>query len=364
MSTLFGGGAAAASTAASQTQGDTSKDVPVKDPPEDSVSSLAFSPVAEHLAVASWEKKVRIYEISPQGQSEGKAMIDFEAPVLSCAFSKDGTKVVGGGGDNAARMIDLAANQTTSTTQVAAHDAPVSCVKMFNTNGNNMLVTGSYDKTIKYWDLRQQNPVGSIQCQDRVYTMDIMNEMLVLGTSDRYINIVNLRDPFKFYKTLQSPLKWQTRVVSCFTDASGFAVGSVEGRCAIQYVEEKDSALNFSFKCHRNQDTTGNQRDVSRVFSVNDISFHPVHGTFSTAGSDGTFHFWDKDAKHRLKGYPEVGGTISATTFNRDGNIFAYAVSYDWSKGYAGNSPQYPNKIMLHPVVGDECKPRPGGKKR
>lgn len=89
-----------------------------------------------------------------------------------------------------------------------------------------------------------------------------------------------------------------------------------------------------------------------------------MHGTFSTSGSDGTFHFWDKDAKHRLKGYPEVGGAITSTAFNRNGNIFAYAVSYDWSKGYAHNTPQYPIKVMLHPVTGDECKPRPGGKKR
>jgi mRNA export factor len=89
-----------------------------------------------------------------------------------------------------------------------------------------------------------------------------------------------------------------------------------------------------------------------------------VHGTFSTAGSDGTFHFWDKDAKHRLKGYPEVGGQIPATAFNSSGNIFAYAVSYDWSKGYAHHSANTPNKIMLHPVQGDECKPRPNSKKR
>jgi mRNA export factor len=103
---------------------------------------------------------------------------------------------------------------------------------------------------------------------------------------------------------------------------------------------------------------------VTNVYAVNDISFHPVHGTFSTAGSDGTFHYWDKDAKHRLKGYPFVGGSITATTFNRSGNIFAYAVSYDWSKGYQGNNAQYPNKVMLHPVQPDECKPRATGKKR
>lgn len=120
------------------------------------------------------------------------------------------------------------------------------------------------------------------------------------------------------------------------------------------------NSQNFSFKCHRNLPS----RDVSHVYSVNALSFHPTLGTFSTAGSDGTFHFWDKDAKHRLKGYPDVGGTISATDFNSKGSIFAYAVSYDWSKGYAHNNAQYPNKIMLHPIQGDECKPRPVTKKR
>jgi len=100
------------------------------------------------------------------------------------------------------------------------------------------------------------------------------------------------------------------------------------------------------------------------VYAVNAISFHPIHGTFSTAGSDGTFHFWDGNAKHRLKGYPNVGGTISATGFNRQGSVFAYAVSYDWSQGFAKN-PQPPvNKVMLHGVQQEEVKPRPGSKKR
>lgn len=126
--------------------------------------------------------------------------------------------------------------------------------------------------------------------------------------------------------------------------------------------DKKDGSSNFSFKCHRQTDTT--QRDVAKVYSVNAISFHPQHGTFSTAGSDGTFHFWDKDAKHRLKGYPEVGGPITSTAFNASGSIFAYAVSYDWSKGYAHNNQNIPTKIMLHPVQADECKPRQGSKKR
>ena len=74
---------------------------------------------------------------------------------------------------------------------------------------------------------------------------------------------------------------------------------------------------NFSFKCHR-RDSAPNTKDQALVYAVNDISFHPVHGTFSTCGlfsrsilmlrsralspgSDGTIHFWDKDARTRLK---------------------------------------------------------------
>jgi mRNA export factor len=113
--------------------------------------------------------------------------------------------------------------------------------------------------------------------------------------------------------------------------------------------------MNFSFRCHREPPQNSNVN----VFSVNAISFHPTYGTFSTAGADGTFHFWDKDAKFRLKGYPSVGGAITSTAFNKDGKFFAYAISYDWSKGYASNNPQYPIKVMLHPVKDDEAKPKP-----
>ncbi|GAP84625.1 hypothetical protein SAMD00023353_1101570 [Rosellinia necatrix] len=356
MSGLFG---ATANTSAGNTIGDLKNDVAISNPPEDTVSDLTFSPTADILAISSWDKKVRIYQIASTGASEGKHIYEHDEVVLSVDFSKDGNKLVSAGADKQAKVCDL---QSLQTVQVAAHDSPVKAARFFelpNSNGP-MLVTGSWDKTIKYWDLRTQNPVGTVTCQDRVYTMDVRNSLLVVGTADRYINVINLQDPLKFYKTLQSPLKWQTRVVSCFTDASGFAVGSIEGRCAIQYVEDKDSSSNFSFKCHRDT-PSGN---VTQVYSVNDISFHPQHGTFSTAGSDGTFHFWDKDAKHRLKGYPSVGGSITATTFNSSGSIFAYAVGYDWSKGYFGNSPSYPNKVVLHPIQGDECKPRPSVKKR
>ncbi|ETN42780.1 uncharacterized protein HMPREF1541_01938 [Cyphellophora europaea CBS 101466] len=359
MAGLFGNTTSAASTNA---PGDPSKDIALTSPPEDSISDLSFSPAGDFLAVASWDKKVRIYQVSEQGQSEGKAAIDFEAPALSCAWSEDGTKVVGVGADKTFRLLDIASGNMTPQT-LTAHEQPIRCCAFTNVNNTPVLVTGSWDKTVKYWDLRSDKPAATVNCQERVYTMDTKGKLLVVGTADRYINVVDLNKPDQFYKTIQSPLKFQTRVVSCFTpNNNGFAVGSIEGRCAIQYVEERDSSNNFSFKCHR--ETPPNNKDQSNVYAVNAISFHPEHGTFSTAGSDGTFHFWDGQAKHRLKGYPNIGGPITATDFNRQGTVFAYAVSYDWSQGFQKNTQQQAHKVMLHGVIPEEVKPRPKTGKR
>lgn len=85
---LFGGAAApAAAAGTSNTTGDISKDIPINQPPEDSISDLRFSPTSDHLAVASWDNKVRIYEIGMNGQSEGKAMLNMDGPVMNCCWS-------------------------------------------------------------------------------------------------------------------------------------------------------------------------------------------------------------------------------------------------------------------------------------
>ena len=86
MAGLFGNSSSASTP--NNTLGDLSKDVTVKTPPEDSISDLAFSSQSEHLAVASWDNKVRIYEISASGEAEGRASFDHEGPVLSCHWSK------------------------------------------------------------------------------------------------------------------------------------------------------------------------------------------------------------------------------------------------------------------------------------
>lgn len=55
----------------------------------DTISSIRWSPVSDHLAAASWDGKTRIYEVASDGSGgRGVAMLTAEGPLLSCDWSK------------------------------------------------------------------------------------------------------------------------------------------------------------------------------------------------------------------------------------------------------------------------------------
>lgn len=153
----------------------------------------------------------------------------------------------------------------------------------------------------------------------------------------------------------------------------GYLVGSIEGRVGVQNFDTASAGAqqSFSFKCHRKAfqkdgrpvntaDKTATKVGVyDEVYAVNLLKFHPA-GTFVTAGSDGVYIFWDKDAKARLcKPSEPCGQSITAGGFNSRGDVFAYASSYDWSQGYAHHDHTKAfNAIYLHKMTEKEYQPR------
>lgn len=315
-------------------------------PPADSISHVTWSPKGNFLAATSWDNQVRVWEVHANNRnSTAKAQTTDDQPILHASWSGDGSKIYFGGCNNQAKCWDLVQNKAV---QVAAHQAPIkSCIWIEELNA---LCTGSWDKTIKYWDLRSPNPVAQVQLPERLYSMDVRYPLAVAATAEKHVVIYNLTNPNAEFKRTTSPLKYQTRVVTCFPSKTGFAVGSIEGRVGIHHVEDKDQQDNFAFKCHRENNTD--------LYAVNSISFHPF-GTFATAGSDGTFNFWDKDLKQRLKPFPKTTGPIPSGAFSTDGNLYAYAASYDWSKGVEHYNNTAKHSIFIHPVQDAEIRPRP-----
>merc|ERR1712098_680075 len=238
----------------------------------------------------------------------GKAQQTMGGPILDVCWHDDGSKVFMASCDKQVKCWDLASNQAV---QVAEHQAPVKACRWVKAPNYTALMTVSWDKTMKFWDTRAPNPMLSIDLPERAYCADVDFPMAVVGTAGR-------------------------------------------GIVAIQYVNAANPKDNFTFKCHRSNGAVNGFQDI---FAVNDIAFHPVHGTLATVGSDGKYSFWDKDARTKLKTSEPCEQPITKCAFNKDGQIYAYAVSYDWSKGHEWYNPQKKNYIFLRTCF-EDLKPR------
>lgn len=193
---------------------------------------------------------------------------------------QDAVHVVSGGLDNTLKHYDL--NTNTDTT-IGTHNDAVKCVE--HAPKINGILTGSWDKTVKLWDTRDKDCVGTYEQNNcKVYSMNAVDEKLVVATSDRKVLIWDLRQMDHYVSRRESSLKYQTRCIRIFPNKDGFVMSSIEGRVAVEYFD-LDSDIQkrkFAFKCHR---TKENSTEI--IYPVNAISFHSVYNTFAT----GMFRF-------------------------------------------------------------------------
>jgi mRNA export factor len=92
---------------------------------------------------------------------------------------------------------------------------------------------------------------GVIDLPERVYAMDVRDNLLVVGTAGRHVIAYDCTGQPREAVRKESPLKFQTRCITCFPDSTGFAIGSIEGRVGIHYLTKVAGKDSFAFKCHR-----------------------------------------------------------------------------------------------------------------
>lgn len=137
--------------------------------------------------------------------------------------------------------------QPAQAVQIGAHDAPVKSVGFLS--ASNIVVSGSWDRTLKFWDMRTPNPAATFDMPERVYAMDVRDGLMVVATAARHILAYDVTGQPREVARKESPLKFQSRCISCFPDATGFAVGSIEGRVGIHYLT-KVAVSNFGMAVH------------------------------------------------------------------------------------------------------------------
>jgi cell cycle arrest protein BUB3 len=310
-------------------------------PPSDGVSSVKFAPSTNLLLSACWDSQLRLYDPG----NDGRLMHSFTctAPVLDCCFL-DNTHAAGAGLDNNVRIYDL--NQGGSSSHVlGSHDKGIRCLEY--SAHINTLFSGGWDKKVNAFDPRSSGtPVASMNLPDKVFTMSLTESRLVVGTAGRRIVCYDIRNLTVPIFDRESPMKYQTRAIRCFPDGEGFAVASIEGRVALEHFDPDCEGKNYTFKCHRIENT---------VYPVNCLAFHPVHGTFATGGCDGFVNIWDGRNKKRLAQFPSYPTSISSLCFSNDGSMLAIAASYSFEEGEKDH-PQ--DNIHIRMIADTEVKPK------
>jgi len=192
-------------------------------------------------------------------------------------------------------------------------------------------LTGSWDKTVKLWDPRASTPAqGTFAQHDTVYTMDVTDRRLVVGTAGRQVSVFDLRNLSEPEQKRESSLKFQTRCIRCLPSGEGYALSSIQGRVAVEYFDQAPEIQKrkFAFRCHRVK-----ENGVETVYPVHAMAFNAKHGTFATGGGDGIVSVWDPVNQKRLREFPKYPAAISSLSFSPNGDYLAIAASYAWEDG-------------------------------
>uniref|UniRef100_A0AAV2LHG6 Mitotic checkpoint protein BUB3 n=1 Tax=Knipowitschia caucasica TaxID=637954 RepID=A0AAV2LHG6_KNICA len=312
--------------------------------PEDGVSAVKFSPSAsQFLLVSSWDSSVRLYDVTA---NTVRMKYQHSAPVLDCAFY-DPTHSWSGGLDAQLKMHDL---NTDQDTMVGSHDAPIRCVE--HCPEVNVMVTGSWDRSVRLWDPRTPCNAGTFTQPEKVYTLSVAGDRLIVGTAGRRVLVWDLRNMGYVQQRRESSLKYQTRAIRAFPNKQGYVLSSIEGRVAVEYLDPSAEVQKkkYAFKCHRLK-----EEGIENVYPVNAISFHNTHNTFATGGSDGFVNIWDPFNKKRLCQFHRYPTSVASLAFNNDGTLLAIAASYMYEKG---DVPHPEDAIFIRQVTDAETKPK------
>lgn len=158
------------------------------------------------------------------------------------------------------------------------HNDAIKCVEL--ASKVNGILTGSWDKTMKLWDTRERECVGTYeQNNSKVYSMNCIDDKIVVATNDRKVLIWDLRNMKQCLMRRESSLKYQTRAIRIFPNKEGYVMSSIEGRVAVEFFDPDPEVQKrkFAFKCHRVK-----ENNIEIIHPVNAISFHNVYNTFAT----------------------------------------------------------------------------------
>jgi mRNA export factor len=302
-------------------------------PHTEGISCLAWGG-NQLIACGSWDNNVTTWKVDKNHNGLYTTKISqysHNSPVLCVCFDTSASFAVSGGCDNRVLVHKLGSN---FGTLVGEHQGPVKTVHTLQALDPSIIMTGSFDKTIRIWDVRAgTKAVHILIVKERIRASSVLGYYATVASANNQLLTYDIRNPKEPLKNITSPFDGQQiRAIDSMHDMSGYAVGSAGGRLAMIHFDSRLSSANFVGRCHRQE--LGNNH--SNLYAVNAISFHPKKAdVFCTFGSDCKYSLWNKALKTRISESTRIHNQLQITSggFNKDGNLLAFSLSYDWSMG-------------------------------
>ena len=386
--------------------------IALPNPPNDGITSLKYietnNPSSQQqkqlLASTSWDGALRLHDTSSKTHVMTHVMES--GPLLSMTSSPISSVVYTGGVDGSIRQFDIATSATTligmhgvnssnsSNNSANEDNKKIACSALSSISNNpSLIASAGWDAKFHLWDVRSSSsskhhpssPAMTLDLPGKAFGMDSSADgtKIVVATSGRkncFIDLrqrsstntigdntnINDKENNNTHTSSSAPLatlllqrdsslKYQTRCIKFFTPSpTGIAIGSIEGRVAIEYLTDigippsssSEKKKKYAFKCHRVNDT---------IYPVNDIAFHPIHGTFATGGADGTVVTWDGNSKKKLATVAKLPTSIACLAFNGNGTELAMASSYTFEEGERDHPRE---EIYVREILEGEVRPK------
>ncbi len=273
-----------------------------------SVESVAISPDGQTLVSGSWDKTIKIWDLS-SGKLR-RTITGHSSRVSSVAISPDGETLVSGQADTI-KIWDLSSGKLRQT--LTGHSGAVWSVAI--SPDGQTLASGSDDDTIKIWDIRSGKLRQTLTGHSNVVTSVTISpdgRTLVSGSWDKTIKIWDIRSG-KLRQTLtgHSDLVWSVAI-----SPDGRTLVSGSGDDTIKIWDLSSGELRQTLTGHSGW--------------VNSVAISPDGRTLVIGGWDKTIKIWDLrsgELRQTLTGHSEQVNSVAISPDGRTlasgaGNLF------------------------------------------
>ncbi|KAL0960845.1 hypothetical protein HGRIS_005861 [Hohenbuehelia grisea] len=250
---------------------------PLKGP---DVYSIAVATDGQWIVSGSYNATVQILDL-PSGQQIGESLVGHDGVVTSVAISKDGKRVVSAG-DETIRIWDTGViSESRSKSPLAGHDGqPVVSISI--SPDGQYIASGSWDKTIRIWDVAGRRQDGEPLTGQYAVTSVAFSpngRLIISGSADSTVRIWDVATR----RQVGEPLRGHQDCV--------YSVAfSADGQRIVSGSEDKTIRVwETSSQKQIGQPLTGHED------YINSVAFSPCGQYFVSLSHDGTIMVWSGD---------------------------------------------------------------------